>query len=538
MKQPEAQGAGEQEAELACGYKVRQLGRKFFATPLKVRPPQEGEGEKQFFLEARLERVNEVVLPHPPPDKEKLTFTGDLTRAQYNEQLLALFPKLQLLPGVLLPEEKDRVLRRFVAAAVVTKNVSVPSVPPLPPLPEGIEFIAGDELLIVARRFLNEEEKKKLLSFYPDAPDKQAVEQFVNDMDNRRVLEQYLQDWVSEQAVSSSLNFSGVRAAPEGRLESLVPMSCVLALEIDRAKPDEDITKLRAALRKLLDRSPDHSFGNAVRSLDSQLDLLAGSQPGDLPKFIYSEASVGVEQIRELPDKAELDAPNKKVKWRGAAAREALETLGRWAELSDFRETFLAVRQALLDYTKKFPFDPAEPFPAPGEIPQAVRERLKVVTEVIDPEVPHVLWKGLHLEQDEEAALLELAKETPSHGASFRKAIGELLNALKGPTEDFVEVSIREADWSERPAGESLQDELLEQRLLVGNGRLRFYGWMTRAEGKVLAENKARPDESAVGRLFEDSMTVGMDGGHLIVTARRGSAGVKSAVPVSTLRKD
>lgn len=527
------QDGAKAEAEPACGYKARQLGRKFFATPLRVRPPQGGEGEKLFFLDARLERVNEVALPHPPP--EKVTFTGDLTRARHDEKLLALFPKLQLLPGVLLPEERGRVLRRFLAAAEVSKNVSLPSVPPLPPVPEGIEFITGDKLLIVARRFLNQEEQKKLLAFYPDAPDKQAVEQFVKDMDNRRVLEEYLQDWVSEQAISSRKSFGGGEVA-EGQLEFPAPMSCALALEIDRARPDEDIAELRAALRKLLSQSPDHSFSNAVRTLDSQLALMAG----DPPQFIFAEASVGVEQIQELADNAKLDDANKKVIWSGAATREALETLQRWAELSDFRETFAAVRQALLDHTLKFQFDPADPFPAPEEIPRAVRERLEIVTQVVAPEAPHVLWKGLHLGREEEDALLELKKEKPNQGASFRKAIGDLLDALKGPKEVLTSVAviIREADWRRRPAGESLPDELLKRRLLVGNGRLRFYGWMTRAEGVALAKDKGRPDESAVGRLFEDSMTRGMDGGRLMVTARRGSAGVRSAVPVSTLRKD
>jgi len=552
MKQPEPQGSAEKKAEPVCGYKVRQLGRKFFATPLKVRPPKEGVGEKQFFLDVRLEKKNVVALPHPLENgTEDLTFEGDLTRAKYNEELLAAFPQLKLLTEKLSTEERARILRRFVAAAVVSKKpaplpVPPPPAEPRPSLPEGIEFIEGDKTFIVARRFLNEQEQKIVLAFYPAAPDKGAVERFVKDMENRRVLEQYLQDWVGEQAVGSGRSFSGGGSA-QGRLEFPAPMSCALALDIrDLDKNEIETTdNLRAALLKLLEQNLDHSFATAIRSLDSRFDLLTDDKDADATKFINAEASVGIEHIRELSDNVELDVAKKEITWGGSVSAEQLDTLSRWVELSDFRETFKAVRRALTE----FPFDPAEPFPKPDEIPLALGGRIKfpepatiplavkIVIEETEPESPAIRWMGLQLTPDEEAALRTLENEASGHGASFRKAIGDLLKVLKGQAE--IKIPIKEADWRPRPDSGSLTDALLKKRLLIGNGRLRFYGWMTRAEGNDLlglAMNK--PDESAIERLFDDSMSRGMDGGHLKVTARRGSAGVKSAVPVSTLRKD
>ena len=138
-------------------------------------------------------------------------------------------------------------------------------------------------------------------------------------------------------------------------------------------------------------------------------------------------------------------------------------------------------------------------------------------------------------------ALEELEKEQTGYGQSFRKAIFDLLEGLVNPaaTPTQIEMNIQEPDWRPRPRVEDLPG-LLRDRMLIGNATIRFFGWMTREEALNLIRRQAeRPTNlAAIERLFNDSMSRGTEGAHLEITARRGSAGVKSALAVATLRRN
>jgi len=606
-----ATGAG--PAGPAAGYGVRQMGQKYVATPLRVRPPAGvgEEGPKPFFLETRLEKFSRVTLPgraepagSPPDDsvRKVIEFRGDLTRAAYNRRLFQIFPALgELLPATPTQEDRDRVARRWVAAAAVAATVDLP-----PELRDKAAFVSAAKKVLVARAFLSAaecEDLKRLYSTQTPA-DQAAVARFCADIADRQALELFFQGWVSEQPFGSRHDMPPDADLRE-RVELPPPMSCELVLHVGQLDAS-DVERLRAALLALLEaHRPDHSFDAAVRRLLAQLDELP--EPDDGPesrRVISAEASVGVEQIRELSDGAEVVGG--KVRWRGPLREEQANVLRRWAELSDFGATFNTVLDALESLTFRFEFDADELFPQPDELPEVLGGRLEILVPAPptpppvtsppsgeedsagegeteedsagegeaeeteeDPtgegetedasssgtvssppessppeEAPpaKLIWTGLLLTPEEEAALDALAAEASGFGPSFRQAVGLLLDALRASGDDAAEVvvPVQEPGWRPRPDRSQLSDPLLRERLLIGNGRLRFFGWMTRAEGRRLmdAQEGNRPNQSAVERLFDESLTKGADGGRLTVTARRGSAGVRAGSPVSTLRED
>ncbi|HEX8637384.1 MAG TPA: hypothetical protein VF692_04930, partial [Pyrinomonadaceae bacterium] len=338
-----------------------------------------------------------------------------------------------------------------------------------------------------------------------------AVEQFCKDIEDRQTFDEFFRDWTSEQAIGSRRDFG----TETDRIEFPAPMSCVLALDAAEREP------LRRELSALLlSATPlDNSFANAVRQLIEQLAAADAAQT-----FFRAEASVGLEQIKEIASDTvfTLDAANRKIIWRGAIRPTQLDALERWAEISDFRMTVQSLLDAAATKTLRFKFPFMEPLaPANSPFPPILERRMKI--DISDePGFRDLVWTGLNLDFDEERALIAVT------GDFFGEAVVKLLEALTSNAAaqlEEIELPILETFWQLRPAQADLP-LLLRQHLLVGNGQMRFYGWMTRSEaGKLIDGQAVKPhNQRAVKRLFRDSLARGMRGASLHISARRGTA--------------
>lgn len=439
-----------------------------------------------------------------------------------------------------------RDIRQKVAAATGEITVITPAPKKPTALPDTLRqnVLVGKRLLRV-RDTLDDAEQAALLLLYPEgSPDQASLKRLINDLKDRQTLEQFLDSWASEQPISSRAAFpdfasfkdkpSDAAGSPEHgratfldfaslneRIDFPAPMSCTLALN---AKLIEDGDKKRwmfltaderQTLRKRAAIS-DTSFGLALRSLLEQEAVADLPEPvgGEPAPTLFAEAGVGFEQLAEIADKSRFELPDKTpgmLVWKGLMGDEQRAVLGRWAEVSSFGRTFAALCEAADQLEINTQFDNTQPFPT--SLPSLLKRRLEI-------NAPAIKWRRLQLAVDEEEALVALSQDA-SFGQSFRDAIKKIHDMLCDGAR--IEVAVREPDWSARPK----QGSELPQQLLVGNGRLRFHGWMSRRDEahKLLTQpGLGAPDREAVKRLFRDSLRAGLDGGTLEIRAQRGSA--------------
>lgn len=527
----------------ASGYRARAVGSKIIATPLKVFRRVEmtdGATRRRYFLEARLAPVGELRLPSRPPD-QPLKLGGDMTRASYRALLLQLFPDFLKLRVAQTAEGDESLLQRWASVVQVSKAVALPDA-----AAGKLAFVeSGDRTLLGSLTALTEAERQLLeasvSALYTDAADREAVARLFAANADRQALERFFADWVSVQPVSSRKDFlEGVASLDSERIEFAEPNSCALVLDAGGLTA-EGRTKLLEELKKLLEDAPDHSFATAVRQLTARL-----AEADEQTRALTVEASVGLEQLEELSDgvaSVKVGGVGKKVTWEGRAREWQMRALARWADGSEFTATLERLARALKDHSITYTFKTADAPGAENPLPAPLSARIAIEVSTTNPGDSNLIWKGMHLTPDEEAVLNREAKDG-KYGKTFLDALGKVARTLtksEGVTKEelaqsSVTVEIAEANWRPRPEGGG---EMLKQRLLVGKGRLRFYGWMTQDEGvKLLASQKeGSPNRGAVERLFADSFRRGLGGGTLRVATRRGAAGVEQSEVVGGLQK-
>ncbi|HEX6183215.1 MAG TPA: hypothetical protein VFZ44_04830 [Pyrinomonadaceae bacterium] len=417
-----------------------------------------------------------------------------------------------------------RDIRRQVSdKAERTVITSAPQEPTDVPAPLRPFVLAGKRLLRV-RAALNDDEREALRSLYPaDSADRKSLERLIDDLKDRQALENFLAGWAGEQAVSGRAAFPAFAEFHE-RVEFPAPESCTLALiatlvEQGGRKRWTFLTEDERRELRALAADSDISFGLALRSL---LEQEARAVPpehvgGEPAPALFAEAGVGFEQLSEIADASRFELPEgnaRKLEWKGLMRDEQRAVLGRWAEVSSFARTFAALGKAADEFKLTVTFDGAEPFPK--QPPAVLKPRLKI-------EAPELSWERLELAVDEEEALSTMSEDATA-SQSFRDAVKEILAELRERARLVVDVA--EPDWRPRPE----PGVVLPEKLLVGNGRLRFHGWMSREEVRELLSQfeLGRPDRETVKRLFGDSLGAGLGGGTFEVRARRGSAAARA----------
>lgn len=515
-----------QMPELATHYEAKQFGSQFRARAIRVKPPEKIESgkSKTFFLLAGLSKINIVRLPN----RGSVSLAnGDFTLSLYVAKLRELFTNLEkLIAPNAAPKEIKYVLRRFVAVAVVSNSVMVPE-----EMKDKLEISrTATETLLLARSTLNSAERERLRLSFANQSDREAIEQFNRDLEDRQAFDEIFRDWTSAQPISSRRDFA-VNAVESDRVEFSAPMSCAFELDVEGATQAE-IEAARTGLAQFLLAPSDHSFAEAVRQIIERIDARDAEQPRQETIFT-AEACVGLEQIEELAPAgiAGLDAQNRKIVWRGAIRPAESDALKRWTEVSDFHRTFQKLLDAADAKTLEFRFrNPNPPIPF-DQFNSMFPNRLRVEA-TDDPNFLKIVWTGLKLNYKEERALIELRDGVgDDNGGDIRAAVGELLKALLSPvpTElETIEVGIVETNWQPRPRQNNLPDEL-KNRLLVGNGLIRFYGWMTRDEAKNMRSNQTLANQSAIGRLYQNSLMRGTGDARMKIVARRGAANNQSA---------
>jgi hypothetical protein len=518
-------------------YKARQVGRQLFAAPLEVEiengkeEEASNEPKKIFYLKTILNKKNQIAFVHHEPND----LSGDFTRSQYTRVIQGTFSGLvKLLPAHASADAVRYTLDHYIAATIVTVKKELPPelLGKFDFLIRELEILPGStpeqEIHLVAIAVLNKEEsegaKTTLLSLYSTPPDSAAIKKLFEDIEDRQIADRFLSNWISEQAVGSSRDF---RLFTNERFEFAPPMSFVLKLDASREGELDDI---RQQLSTLLETSPDSSFANAVRQLLAHLNAIPA------PTAPFAAACVGIEQLEEISLFARVDAAMKTVFWKGALRPSQREIIRRWSETSDFSGTFESLLQTLRSREIRLTFTLPSAHPSEGDLPEALRGRMSIAPLPADANVIEVTWlaspagagifKGLLLNFEEESALRSL-KDDMTVGEPFRNTIGGLLKLLAGDPAELVEISvgIAEPDWRMRRV---ILPDLLSKRLLLGNGCLRFYGWMLESEAKAVisAQSAHRPNRDAIRRLFAESTTKGLGGATIILTARRGNAGI------------
>jgi hypothetical protein len=260
----------------------------------------------------------------------------------------------------------------------------------------------------------------------------------------------------------------------------------------------------------------DNSFANAFAQLVAALRPKQGETA-----FVVTEALVGMEQLKEISDKA--TPPTKddpKLTWTGKADEKQVAALKAWGKQSEYEAAFAELLQKLLEKQVEVTFVPdGGKIPTAAELPPELRDRLT-------PGADRVTWKGLNLSPMEEGKLAELATRAGLSEA-FKQAVGKLK-----PRIDAETVTVAVSNFKPRPSNDPASSDALpaslRPKLIVANGVIGFDGWMTRDEARRLFDSQAeRPvNRRAIVRLFDDSVSRGL-GGVLGVTARRGSAAMK-----------
>jgi transposase len=371
-------------------------------------------------------------------------------------------------------------------------------------------FNPSGQIWLICREDLNPVERDELRNAFPAQADRTELSALFLDLDDRQTLDRFLGEWRAEQAISTRHAFPASRTWDD-RIEFTAPEACVLALDGALSQTEED--ELRG-----LAEAADVSFATAARQLIDR---------GAAGKTTIAEAGLGLEQIVELADRDRAVAPtsqDRNLTWRGAISDEQRRTIGRWAQIPMHGATFQALLDAIDRKALVFSDDSARET-RPSEVESLIRDldgRLSVNAESLT-----ATWRGLLLNPEEEAILTALGARTDV-SPTLRQAIQSMLDDLLRPgASPQSEVSVAApADWRPRPRAADLSAGL-RSKLLIGNGRIRFYGWMSAAEARSLRQGRDKPDRNAIRRLFDASMRAGMDGGHLSIQSRRGSADVR-----------
>lgn len=490
------------------GYQVRQLGQKLTAVPQRIVPPGLGDqAQEPFFLEARLSQQRQVSLP----GQELLVVKGDFERVTSNLLLLTRLFNAHPLPKPspqARPEEINRYVNRWYATARVSRFADNLS----PELVKKIEFVLGRDLVfwLCLREPLNQAERNELLHAYPAQADQLALNLLFTDMDYRQAVERFLADWVSEEPVGSRVDFPEFNGWHD-RVEFVAPLACSLALEGTLTPEEGD------ELLTLADKA-DIGFATAARQL---VERMAAR------KTTVVEAGIGLEQITELSGLATAPTADRpELVWRGAISETQFRALLRWTEISPFAETFAGLLEKAAILQLSFDFDPEGEDP-PGNLPPILQLRLRI-------EGSRIVWTGLLLRLEEEVLLVQFIN-TRKPDSTLRKALEALLRDLQeGGAQSRVGVAAQ-ADWQPRPRLEDFSPGLRE-KLLIGNGRLRFYGWMTEGEFNRLQHDQAHPNKQAIARLFTSSMRAGLEGARLRIQSRRASAKARSSEVIASGR--
>lgn len=506
-------------AQSGTFFEARPLGKQFAGIAKRITQPKKHE----FYLETEMQPVNVLSLPRPReredgtviPASEPVTFSqGELARKLYYQQLPVIFPRLkQLLPAGASAKETEYILSKHNAATVVTTAPVYPA-----DFPETLKrkisvlrVTGGFRLTALAP--LNEEERELILKLYPASPNNQRVSQFNNDLQNRDAYTEFFRNWFSEEPVTGKNEF----AIESDRIEYPAPASCVLTLNIEK----KDRIATLTALQELPQEELDHSFAAALRSLADQLANMEDDE-AVAEISVTSNACIGIEQLEEIaaPGGFSLDADNRKFTWHGLMNEQQQAVIKQWRDNSDFGDSF----QRLLDDITEFLTDEqyALPLPSPAPpVPQILAGRFDVGEPTDDPAMFLLSWKGLNMNFEEERALNAFIDAATG---SLKEATQRLLSKLSSSA---TTIEIAEAAWLPRLHQGQLPD-LLKDHLLIGRGMIRWWGWMTAAEGETLSASSFAVNKRAVKRLFAATMKHGFNESSFMISARRGSAANQS----------
>ena len=414
--------------------------------------------------------------------------------------------------GINLGEPSDVLLDRLVAAipdandnrrkaltAVFTAVAAFSATAQIPGVPPGLAaHVLLAPWLLHLRTPLPP--NAELVALFPAQPDKDSIARLLHDVAEFQTFGQTLAQWTSEEAISSRNAFTQPDAWQD-RMDFPAPDACQLHIE-GKLSPNE--------ANQLLAVQADSEFNDALAQ------LAAGTAQ-------TVRVTVGIEQIAEIQRTATLPtAANRKLTWHGTLSPAQFLALNRWVQVSTFRATFSALLDALAGWPFHADFDKAQAYPRTSELPPALAGRLITGPAALD-------WKGgLALDTDQDSALQDLVNDA-SFDHSFHAAVSDLLDALRHTAS--VPVAVKEDGWVPRPR----TGDLLPDKLLIGNGRVRTFGLMTRAEARAQASGKTPPDRAAVARLFNDSTATGLGGAQIAVRARLGSADLREAPLITDL---
>jgi hypothetical protein len=394
------------------------------------------------------------------------------------------------------------------------------------------------------------------------------VEKLIRDVEDRRALEAIANDWFSTTAVSQPLaNVPG--DIPSGLVDFPEPSQCTLVWKGGlSAEQREQLRVLHAdagfdaAIGEILEARPE-SLPESIRDRleildaelrwigppptaqqDQQLDTIKGdsgfalalqrlrnSIPENAPakhvtksgmsQFLTGLAPAGLDQVpARLKSKIEITTGNGRhtgLKWVGSTPMldEDLLAMRQWPAMASL-ETEL---DGIAHFEVALDAEAASPKPAPRPVQQDLRP---VLGSKLTIEPLKLTWTGrLH-----DASELDMLRDLRGD-ASFNAAVQSLIQFLDSKPEVVFQTSI-----PARPQQDSLA-EPLKNNLLIGRASIRYHGIMTPEEGVALKNAYThQADKDAVARLFDLSMSKGLQGSQLVIRTRRGSAAPSEMTPL------
>jgi hypothetical protein len=334
-------------------------------------------------------------------------------------------------------------------------------------------------------------------------------------------------------------------------------------------------------LRSWLEEIPTNTWlvhsGNRTHRLEVTANAITVNQ---IVRDNVSEASIGLEQLAELPAfvgvyqrnptpkyRTALPRDQWNLKWLGAMSQTQFEILKReengeakgWTVTSDFRTSLLAMLQALVDHRVEIGFDGDHPDVA--EIPAILRDRFEISDSPDGAATEHkISWTGMVLHRESLDGAIRCTDDEALQGLDdlhalnsgeqgFQDAIDALRRKLVGDVSEreAVTVLINDPQWFPRPNDDDLKTHFpeLAKHLMVRAGIMTFTGVMTQAESEMLFEQAksdlplaTSPDQRACEELFADAFNSGLDGARIEVRTRLGSAHMRSREVEAIIRRE
>ncbi len=351
---------------------------------------------------------------------------------------------------------------------------------------------------------LTEAERNELRGIFSTTNDQTRIDNLYDAWPDKETIEELYRDGFNQVAVSVPL--STIPDVVNDRVDFPDPSACILIWTG---------TMSETASTNLLALAGDDLFKQALQKLAA-----AATQVTAPTTVTTVDAPLGLDQMpTALQNRIEVGAAEDtyiNLNWTGGLILDDDAVLLRqWSQIPIFMEAI----ETLIDDGKMTTVEMNGNGPTQAELPPLLQTKLTL-------DATEIAWQGRIENQGQFNALNELPGDT-----DFKGAIQALINQLSQDATVAFQLPI-----PIRATVETVNAiDTLKDNLLIGRSLIRYHGLMTIKEGQALRDAYVgQPDQDAIQRLYDASISQGLRGREILIRTRRGSATPSSMVDLAT----